>query len=134
MSLDVSPALLAEAEAGPVDPDAFLATVRDSLPYAYAMVERLAGDLAAGNTADGRPFADNVVPPQTEAERGQLLRALASNSIRGSLEQHFGVALAFQNCHRLAAFPAGAQDSDAYRIFTSQRAQLLNQSPELRNC
>ena len=135
MSLDVSPELLAQAEAGPVDPDAFLATVRDSLPYAYAMVERLAGDLAAGNTVDGRrPFADNVVPPQTEAERGQLLRALASNAIRGSLERRFGVSLAFQNCHRLAAFPAGAEDSDAYRFFTSQRAQLLNQSPELRDC
>lgn len=134
MSLDVSPELLARAEAGPVDPAAFLETVRTSLPYAYAMVERLAQDLAAGDRADGRPFADNVVPPQTEAERGQLLRALASNAIRGSLERHFGVALAFQNCHRLAAFPGGAEDSDAYRVFTSQRAQLLNQSPELRDC
>lgn len=117
-----------------MDPAAFLETVRTSLPYAYAMVERLAQDLAAGDRADGRPFADNVVPPQTEAERGQLLRALASNAIRGSLERHFGVALAFQNCHRLAAFPGGAEDSDAYRVFTSQRAQLLNQSPELRDC
>lgn len=133
MSLDVSPALLAEAEAGPVDPDAFLAAVRDSLPYAYAMVERLAADLAAGDT-DGRPFADNVVPPPSEQERGQLLRALASNAIRGSLERRFGVTLAFQNCHRLAAFPAEAADSDAYQMFVSERAQLLNQSPALRNC
>jgi hypothetical protein len=134
MSLDVSPELLAQAEAGPVDSAAFLETVRTSLPYAYAMVERLARDLAAADRADGRPFADNLVPPQSEAERGQLLRALASNAIRGSLERHFGVALAFQNCHRLAAFPAGAEQSDAYRVFTSQRAQLLNQSPELRDC
>lgn len=134
MSLDVSPALLAQAEAGPVDPEAFLATVRESLPYAYAMVERLSVELESREAADARPFADNVLPPADEAERGQLLRALASNAIRGSLERHFGVTLAFQNCHRLAAFPAGAEQTDAYRVFTSQRAQLLNQSPELRDC
>jgi hypothetical protein len=131
MSLDVSPELLAQAEAGPVAPDAFLDTVRTSLPYAYAMVERLAKELAAEGDA---PFADNVVPPQSEVERGQLLRALSSNAIRASLEQHFGVALAFQNCHRLAAFPAGSEGSQAYLTFTSTRAQLLNQSPELRDC
>jgi hypothetical protein len=148
MSLDVSPELLAQAESGPVDPDAFLAAVRESLPYAYAMVERLAGDLATGGTANSanpansagaadagaRSFVDNVVPPPSEAERGQLLRALASNAIRGSLERRFGVTLAFQNCHRLAVFPSGSAGTDAYRIFTSERAQLLNQSPELRDC
>jgi hypothetical protein len=133
MSLDVSPALLAQAEAGPVEPEAFLDTVRTSLPYAYAMVERLAKDLEAGETG-ARPFADNVLAPESEAERGQLLRALASNSIRGSLERHFGVTLAFQNCHRLAVFPAGAAESESYQRFTSERAQLLNQSPELRDC
>lgn len=132
MSLDVSPALLAQAEAGPVEPDAFLEAVRTSLPYAYAMVERLAGErLAAGDAA---PFSDNAVAPESEAERGQLLRALASNAIRGSLERRFGVTLAFQNCHRLAVFPAGAAESEAYLRFTSERAQLLNQSPELRDC
>lgn len=133
MSLDVSPELLAQAETGPVDPADFLETVRVSLPYAYAMVERLAKNLRAGQT-DGRAFADNVIPPATETERGQLLRALSSNAIRAGLEQHFGVSLAFQNCHRLAAFPSGSESSEAYRVFTSQRAQLLNQSPELRDC
>jgi hypothetical protein len=130
MSLDVSAELLAQAEIGEVDPAAFLDTVRTSLPYAYTMVQNLAADLAAGD----RPFADNQIPPATEVERGQLLRALASNSIRGALEDRFGVSLAFQNCHRLAVFPAGAHATDAYRRFTSQRAQLLNQSPTLRDC
>lgn len=132
MSLDVSPELLAQAEAGPVPPEAFLDAVRTSLPYAYAMVERLAKELAGG--AGDAPFADNVVAPENEAERGQLLRALSSNAIRAGLERHFGVALAFQNCHRLAAFPAGAEGTEVYRGFTSERAQLLNQSPELRDC
>lgn len=130
MSLDVAPDLLAQAEAGEVEPAAFLATVRHSLPYAYDMVERLAKQL----TDDSRPYADNTTPPASETERGQLLRAMASNAIRTSLENHFRVRLAFQNCHRLAAFPLGAETTPPYRQFTSERAQLLNQSPELRNC
>jgi len=134
MSLDVSDELLAQAEAGEVDPAAFLDTVRTSLPYAYAMVERLAADLASGRTTPGFAFADNTAAPETEAQRGQLLRALASNAIRSSLEAHFGVSLAFQNCHRLAVFPAGAESTSQYRKFISERAQLLNQSPLLRDC
>ncbi|MEV4723569.1 SCO5389 family protein [Micromonospora humida] len=78
--------------------------------------------------------ADNVVPPPGDAERGQLLRAMASDAIRASLERHFGVKLAFQNCHRVAAFRPAAVDSESYRRFISTRGQLLNQSPELRNC
>ena len=78
------------------------------------------------------------MPPATEAQRGQLLRALASDAIRASLERHFGVTLAFQNCHRVAVFrgPAGPSvaRTQQYQDFVSPRAQLLNQSPELRNC
>ncbi len=130
MSLEVSDDLLAQAEAGEIDPAAFLATVQRSLPYAYAMVERLAAEV----DSDQRGFADNLLAPEDEVQRGQLLRALASDAIRASLESHFSVRLAFQNCHRLAAFPVGAETSPTYRRFTSQRAQVLNQSPELRDC
>ncbi|MGH2874702.1 MAG: SCO5389 family protein [Solirubrobacteraceae bacterium] len=130
MSLDVSPALLAQAEAGPVDPADFLDTVRTSLPYAYDLIASLAKDLEASD----RPFADNLTAPPSETERGQLLRALSSDAIRTSLETHFQVRLAFQNCHRVAAFRTPAQNTETYRDFTSQRAQILNQSPELRDC
>ncbi|MET9299286.1 MULTISPECIES: SCO5389 family protein [Micromonospora] len=130
MSLTVPPALLRAAETGPVDEEAFVACVRDSLPYAWETVSRVAADLAASDAE----FADNVVPPPGDAERGQLLRALASDAIRAGLERHFGVTLAFQNCHRVAAFRPGAAGSEAYRRFTSSRGQLLNQSPTLRNC
>ncbi|WBB67636.1 SCO5389 family protein [Micromonospora sp. WMMD812] len=130
MSLTVPPALLEAAEAGPIDDEAFVACVRDSLPYAWQTISRVAADLKSSD-AD---FADNVIPPPTEAERGQLLRALASDAIRSSLERHFGVKLAFQNCHRVAAFRLAAVDSDTYRRFVSTRGQLLNQSPELRDC
>jgi hypothetical protein len=130
MSLDVSPRLLAQAETGEVAPAAFVDAVRTSLPYAYDLIASLAQDLAAGD----RAFVDNQTPPPSEAERGQLLRALASDAIRGSLEAHFGVRLAFQNCHRVAAFRPDARTTDTYREFTSRRAQILNQSPELRDC
>jgi len=130
MSLTVPPNLLQAAESGPVDDEAFVACVRDSLPYAWQTVTRVAADLKSSEAE----FADNVIPPPSEAERGQLLRALASDAIRSSLERHFGVKLAFQNCHRVAAFRPSAVDSDTYRRFVSTRGQLLNQSPELRDC
>lgn len=128
MSLDVPADLLARAERGPVDDADFVDCVRTSLPYAWEVISRVA--TAAPETG----FADHEVPPPSEAERGQLLRALASDAIRGGLERHFGVKLAFQNCHRVAAFTPAQVDSDRYRAFISPRGQLLNQSPELRDC
>jgi hypothetical protein len=130
MSLDVSPGLLAQAERGEVDESEFVDCVRLSLPYAWDLISSLVAELRA----EGGEFADNQVPPPDERARGELLRALASDAIRGSLERHFGVTLAFQNCHRVAVFPPGAENSDRYRAFTSVRGQLLNQSPVLRDC
>ncbi|MFE3442475.1 SCO5389 family protein [Nocardia sp. NPDC059180] len=130
MSLDVPTALLERAERGEVDDAEFVECVKNSLPYAWEVVSRVAGELQSG-TAE---FADNEVPPPDEVARGQLLRALASDAIRGGLERHFGVKLAFQNCHRVAAFPLAAVGGETYTTFIGTRAQLLNQSPELRNC
>ncbi|MGV9822997.1 SCO5389 family protein [Nocardia xishanensis] len=130
MSLDVPAALLERAERGEIDDADFVDCVRNSLPYAWEVVSRVVGELQSG-TAE---FADNVVPPPDEVARGQLLRALASDAIRGGLERHFGVKLAFQNCHRVAAFPVSAVGGETYTTFIGTRAQLLNQSPELRNC
>ena len=130
MSLDVSPELLAEAEQGDIREEDFLDTVRTSLPYAYDLVASLATELREG----AAEFTDNQTPPPSERERGQLLRALASDAIRGSLERHFGVTLAFQNCHRVAAFRPEAEGGETYARFTSVRAQVLNQSPEFRDC
>lgn len=131
MSLDVPAALLERAENGEEVNDAdFAECVRTSLPYAWEVVSRVAGDLKSGTDE----FTDNVVPPPDEVARGQLLRAMASDAIRSGLERHFEVKLAFQNCHRVAAFPLSKVDGDTYSTFVSTRAQLLNQSPELRNC
>ncbi|MFG2730444.1 SCO5389 family protein [Streptomyces canus] len=130
MSLDVSPKLLAEAEQGDIREEDFVDTVRTSLPYAYDLIARLATQLKSGIAE----FTDNQTPPPSEQERGQLLRALASDAIRGSLERHFGVALAFQNCHRVAAFRPESLTGETYARFTSVRSQVLNQSPEFRDC
>jgi hypothetical protein len=130
MSLNVPNALLERAEAGDVSDAEFVECVRESLPYAWHIVSLVCGDLHA---TEGE-FADHAFPPPSEADRGQLLRALASDAIRGGLERHFGVKLAFQNCHRVAAFRLAAVGGDQYQAFISSRGQLLNQSPELRDC
>jgi hypothetical protein len=130
VSLDVSPDLLDSAARGEVTDAEFVDCVRTSLPYAWTVISSVVADL---ELSDGE-LADHEVPPPSEAERGQLLRALASDAIRGGLERHFGVKLAFQNCHRVAAFRPDAVDGTTYREFTSPRGQLLNQSPELRDC
>lgn len=130
MSLTVPPALQAQAVDGVVTDQEFVVCVRDSLPYAYGLIAGLAAELSASD----REFADNHVPPPDEQARSQLLRAMASDAIRGSLERHFGVTLAFQNCHRVAVFRPVARDTAGYRAFTSVRGQLLNQRPELVDC
>ncbi len=130
MSLDVPTALLERAEQGEISDAEFVAVVRDSLPYAWEVISSVALATATGDAE----FHDHEVPPPSEAARGQLLRALASDAIRGGLERHFGVKLAFQNCHRVAAFRPSAVDGATYRAFVSPRNQILNQSPELRDC
>jgi len=110
----------------------YVVVVRDSLPYAWQVISTVAAQL---EDADREvPFADHEVAPPSEEHRGQLLRALASDAIRGGLERHFGVRLAFQNCHRVAAFRPAAVGGASYEAFVSPRGQLLNQSPELRDC
>jgi hypothetical protein len=128
MSLAVPASLLDRAQDGEVDDAAFLDCVRTSLPYAWNLITGLITDLE-GN---GGEFADNQVPPPDEEARGQLLRMMASDAMRTAVERHYGVRLAFQNCHRAAVFRPDA--TTALAEFTSTRSQLLNQSPELRNC
>jgi hypothetical protein len=131
MSLDVPTTMIADAERGEIGDASFVAVVRDSLPYAWQVISTAVAELDLDPRAE---FAEHAVPPPDEAARGQLLRALASDAIRGALERHLGVRLAFQNCHRLAAFRPEAVGGETYRQFCSPREQVLNQTPELRNC
>ena len=129
MSLTVSPPLLRQAQQGDVSQHDFLSCIKDSLPYAWQLIEDLANRLGQSEAR----FVDNQVPPPNEQARGQLLRVLASDSMRDALEDHFGVKLAFQNCHRVALFHKDQLDQ-SYQEFISPRSQLLNQSPELVDC
>jgi NucS shadow ORF len=128
MSLTVPASLLEQAHRGEVDDTAFTGCIRASLPYAWAVVDGLVAEL----TARGGEFADNQVPPPDEAARGQLLRLMASDAMRAAVERHFGVRLAFQNCHRAAVFQPGA--GSAYAEFITVRSQILNQRPDLVDC
>lgn len=129
MSLNVPTALLDAAESGEIDDAMFIGFVRTSLPYAWQTISHLVAELRI----DDADYADNLIAPPGEAERGQLLRALASDAIRAGLERHFDVKLAFQNGHRVAAFRPSAAFGPTYQRFVSPWSQLLNQSPELRD-
>jgi hypothetical protein len=128
MSLIVAPGLIKQARTGKVNDAEFVDCVRKSLPFAWSMLTRLVSELC-DSTSD---CAVNHAVPQTTEEWGQMFRMVSSNAIRGSLERHFGVRLAFQNCCTVAVFNPAA--SDAFDQFTSTEAQLLNQSPELLDC
>jgi hypothetical protein len=130
MSLQVPAALLDRASAGPVSDEDFIACVRDSLPYAWKVISQVADRLHQ----DGGEYADDNSVPPTDTEQGQLLRALASSSMHGALERHFGVKLEFQNCCKVAAFRPDAVNGPMHQNFVSPRAQLLNQSPQLLSC
>jgi hypothetical protein len=128
MSLSVSPELLAKAQAGKVEPGEFIECIAQSLPYAWAMVSRLATELESG-TADS---VQNTEVPATDEQWGQMFRMFSSDSMRNAIQEHFGVRLAFQNCCKPAVFRPGADQ--AYDRFVSPEAQLLNQDPTLLNC
>ena len=129
MSLAVPAGLLERAQDGEVDDAAFLDCVAASLPYAWNLITGLITDLEGS----GGEFADNQVPPPDEEARGQLLRMMASDAMRTAVERHYGVRLAFQNCHRVAVFGPAASEA-AYSEFVSPRAQILNQRPDLVDC
>ena len=128
MSLNVSSNLLEKARNGAVADEEFVACIRASLPYAWAMVERLAAELSASDAAS----VQNVEVPPDDAAWGQVFRLVGSDAMRGAVERRFGVRMAFQNCCRVGLFrPAAVAE---YAEFVSPRAQLLNQRPELLNC
>jgi hypothetical protein len=129
MSLDVPPALLEQAQAGEIRSSDFLQCIKESLPYAWELIEGLASRLKQNNEV----CVDNQTPPPDEQARGQLLRVLASDAMRNALEEHYGIKLAFQNCHRVALFKKD-QLGAAYQEFITPRSQILNQSPELLDC
>ncbi|MBD2294126.1 hypothetical protein H6G06_11650 [Anabaena sphaerica FACHB-251] len=129
MSLNVSVHLIEQAKAGKVDEKQFVESIRQSLPYAWGIVESLAQRLIKGEE-----WANHEFPPPSEQARAQLLRMMGGDAIRGAVERHFGIKLAFQNCHNVAVFRPDKLDSSVYLDFISIRSQILNQTPELVDC
>lgn len=128
MSLNVPATLQAQAEAGEISEADFIECIKDSLPYAWSVIETTAKDLEANGTG----VAINEDIPPTEQAWGQLFRLVASDAMRSAVEHHFGARLAFQNCCKVGFFSPDA--ADRYNEFVSIRAQVLNQKPELLNC
>jgi len=128
VSLTVPQDLLLKAQAGPVEDAEFVDCVRSSLPYAWGMVERLAAELAASEGAS----VQNLEVPPDDASWGEVFRLVGSDAMRGAVERHFGVRMAFQNCCKVGLFRPEADRE--YKEFISPRAQLLNQRPDLLNC
>jgi uncharacterized protein len=131
MSLTVTAELKELAREGDLSLDEFINCVRHSLPHAWQVIEGLAGELR------GRQSLTHAIhaPRHMEDEqRGQLLRLMASSSMRSAVERHYGLRFEFQNCHNTAAFRTEAVGSPEHRRFISPEAQILAQSPELVDC
>jgi hypothetical protein len=128
MSLTVPANLLEQAQRGAISDVDFIDCIRSSLPYAWSVMSGLADKLRA----TGAPMAVNDSEPPDEASWGQLFRLVGSDAMRGAVERHFGVRMAFQNCCKVGFFQptAVAEHAD----FITPRAQVLNQKPELINC
>jgi hypothetical protein len=128
VSLNVPGSLLEKAQRGAVSDDEFVDCIRESLPYAWSMVERLATEL----DVTGAASVQNLEVPPDDASWGEVFRLVGSDAMRGTVQRHFGVRMAFQNCCKVGLFRLDA--TEEYEEFISLRAQLLNQDPSLLNC
>ncbi len=128
LSLTVPDSLLAQAQRGPVEDAEFIACIQSSLPYAWSLVEELAGELEES----GKNSVQSVSVPPDEESWGQLFRLVSSDAMKDAVQRRFGVRLAFQNCCKVGLFRPAAESE--YREFVSPRAQILNQNPLLLNC
>ena len=138
MSLLVTAETKEQALAGTLTDNAFYECVKKSLPFATDVVHRLAHE-ADRNASDMAEFAPTSL---SNEDRGQLLRATASNAIRSALEIRFashqrrarGIVIGFKNCHNVAVFLKTPKGQKAFKKWTSREAQILAQSPELVDC
>ncbi len=128
MSLSVSSKLVEQARNGKVGGQDFIACIRESLPRAWQIVETL----AKRKQSKENGVVKHAPRSMDDGTRGELLRMMASDAIRTAVEGYFGMMFAFQNCHSTAVFLI--DEIEDYNQFTSIEAQILNQSPELRDC
>ncbi len=128
MSLNVSAELATKAQREQISDAEFVSVIKDSLPSAWQIVEGLVQRKKSGEIG----IVQHAPRSMDDSTRGQLLRMMASDSMRGALQRHFGLVFAFQNCHSIATFLPSVIEE--HRQWTSINSQILNQSPELRDC
>jgi len=131
MSLSVTAELKQQARNGDLSLGEFINCVRQSLPSAWQVVESLAASL---NKQQSLTHAVHAPRNMEDEQRGQLLRLMASSSMKAAIERHYGLKFEFQNCHNVGAFRPDAVGSEEHRRFISAEAQILAQSPELVDC
>jgi len=131
MSLTVTQDMKQRASSGTLTHKEFIECIKFSLPQAWQIVDKLVGELRENSALS---HAIHAPKHMAEEQRGQLLRLLASSSMKAAVERSLGLKFEFQNCHKLAAFRPEAVGSPAHREFTSAEAQILAQSPELVDC
>jgi hypothetical protein len=131
MSLTVTADLKKIARDGDLPLDEFINCIRHSLPRAWQIIEGLAEELRCRQSLT---HAIHAPRHMEDDQRGQLLRLMASSSMRAAVEQFYGLRFEFQNCHVTAAFRPDAVGSEKHRRFISPEAQILAQSPELVDC
>jgi len=131
MSLTVTAELKELARGGALPQDEFINCIMHSLPRAWQVIDGLAGELRSH-----RSLTHAIHAPRNmeDEQRGQLLRLMASSSMRAAVERHYGLKFEFQNCHNTAAFRQNSVGSPEHRRFISPEAQILAQSPELVDC
>jgi hypothetical protein len=131
MSLTVTAEHKELAREGNLTLDEFINCIRHSLPRAWQVVEGLADAL---RSQPSLTHAIHAPRHMEDEQRGQLLRLMASSSMRDAVERFYGLRFEFQNCHNTAAFRQNAVGSAEHRRFTSPEAQILAQAPELVDC
>ncbi|MCI0389839.1 MAG: SCO5389 family protein [Acidobacteria bacterium] len=131
MSLTVTADLKHLARDGAMTLDGFINCIRHSLPRAWQVIEELADAL---RNQQSLTHAIHAPRHMEDDQRGQLLRLMASSSMRAAVERFYGLKFEFQNCHITAAFRQDAVGSEEHRRFISPEAQILAQTPELLDC
>jgi hypothetical protein len=131
MSLTVTEELKELAREGNLSLGEFIVCIQHSLPRAWQVIEGLADELRSQPS-----FTHAIHAPlhMEDEQRGQLLRLMASSSMRSAIEQYYGLRFEFQNCHKTAAFHPETIGSEEHRHFISPEAQILAQAPELVDC
>jgi hypothetical protein len=131
MSLTVTAELKELAREGNLPLDEFINCIRHSLPRAWQVIEGLADAL---RSQPSLTHAIHAPRHMEDEQRGQLLRLMASSSMKAAVERRYELRFEFQNCHKTAAFRLDAIGLEEHRYFISPEAQILAQAPELVDC